>query len=139
MKKKEPVALIMTSNVLSVDVSDALTDAERIMTNNHIRHIPVVSNGALVGMLSLTDLLRLSFVESYGGNEEAIDEAVYEMLSIDQIMVTHPRSIDVHSSILEVAEILVHNEYHALPVTSDDKLAGIVTTTDVIRYFLEKA
>jgi len=138
MKKKEPVALIMTSNVLSVDVSDALTDAERIMTNNHIRHIPVVSNGELVGMLSLTDLLRLSFVESYGGNEEAIDEAVYEMLSIDQIMVTHPRSIDVHSSIHEVAEILVRNEYHALPVTSEDKLAGIVTTTDVIRYFLEK-
>jgi len=107
------------------------------MTNNHIRHIPVVSNGNLVGMLSLTDLLRISFVESYGGNEEAIDTAIYEMLTIDQIMVNHPRSIDSHSSIDELAMIFVDKEFHALPVTTDDKLTGIVTTTDVIRYYLK--
>lgn len=138
MKHSAPVSEIMTGNVLHIDVNDSLHEAERLMTVNHIRHIPVTDGGKLVGMLSLNDLLRLNFVESYGSDEEAIDASVYDMLSIDEIMVSHPRSVDQSTSIADVARIFVERDFHALPVVDGDKLAGIVTTTDVIRYFLEK-
>lgn len=138
MKHSEPVSGIMTRNVLHIDVNDSLHEAERLMTVNHIRHIPVTDSGKLVGMLSLNDLLRLNFVESYGADEEAIDASIYDMLSIDQIMVSHPRSVEHSTSIADVARVFVERDFHALPVVDGDQLAGIVTTTDVIRYFLEK-
>jgi CBS domain-containing protein len=136
MKKNEPVSHIMTSNVLTVDINQSLDQVEKIMTRNHIRHLPVVSGDQLVGMLSLTDLLRISFADSLGDNEADIDSAMYELLSIEQVMVNHPQSVEEDTTIKEVAEILSKREFHALPVTRSGKLSGIVTTTDLIKYLL---
>jgi len=127
----------MTREVYTLDVGKNLREAEKIMKRNKIRHMPVVKDEALVGMLSLNDLLRLSFVDSYGYEpDEPIDTAIYQMLNIEQVMVNHPRSVQADQSIREVAEIFVREDFHALPVLESEKLVGIVTTTDVIRYML---
>ena len=138
MKRREPVSHIMTANVLTVNHTNSLKDAEDILKSNNIRHIPVVSGEKLIGMLSLTDLLRISFVESYGNAEASVDTAVYDMLNIEQVMVSNPQSVSQDATIREVAEILASKEYHALPVVDGDKLVGIVTTTDLIKYLLEQ-
>ncbi len=137
MIAKEPVATIMTREVFTVEIGKTLREAEKIMKRHKIRHMPVVKGEALVGMLSLNDLLRLSFVDSYGYEEdENIDTAIYQMLNIEQVMMAHPRSVQADQPIREVAEIFVKEDFHALPVLEGEKLAGIVTTTDVIRYML---
>ncbi len=139
MKKREPVSHIMTKNVVTVNVSDSLDVAERVLRKNHIRHIPVVDDHKLVGMLSLTDLLRVSFVDSYGEEEGAVDAAVFNMLTVPQIMVSNPKSIREDQTIKEVAEVLASEEYHALPVVdAQGDLVGIATTTDLIKYLLEQ-
>ena len=138
MKRREPVSHIMTKHVISVDVKDSLKEVETLMKKNHIRHIPVASGDALVGMLSLSDLLRVSFVDDYGDEESHVDTAVYEMLSVPQVMVTKPRRITSDTSIRDVALILAEEEYHALPVVDNEKLVGIVTSTDLIKYLLEQ-
>jgi len=138
MKRREPVSHIMTANVLTVNHTNSLKDAENILKSNNIRHIPVVSGDSLIGMLSLTDLMRISFVESYGSGEASVDTAVYDMLTIEQVMVSNPQSVNQDATIREVAEILASQEYHALPVVDGDKLVGIVTTTDLIKYLLEQ-
>lgn len=137
MKKREPVSHIMTSNVLTLNSTDSLEVAEEIMKKNKIRHIPVVSGSKLVGMLSLTDLLRISFVDNYS-EEGVVDTAVYSMLSIPKVMVSNPESVSKDQTIREVAEILATKEYHALPVVENGDLVGIVTTTDLIKYLLEQ-
>jgi len=53
-------------------------------------------------------------------------------------MTQKPRTVEASLSIREVAEILTTEEYHALPVVENGHLAGIVTTTDVIKYMLEQ-
>ena len=136
MNKQESVTQIMTSNVMTANTAQPLYEIEQLMTQHHIRHVPVVSGEALVGMLSLTDLLRISFADSFGGSEQSVDSAIYDMLSIKQVMVNHPISVDVNTTIKEVAEILSEREFHALPVTQDGKVVGIVTTTDLIRHLL---
>lgn len=108
------------------------------MKQKHIRHMPVVRGDRLIGIISLNDLLRLSFVDAYGyEEEESVDTALYEMLSVEQVMTGRPKIIQSSQSVTEVAEIFVKENYHALPVLEGEALAGIVTTTDVIRYMLE--
>ncbi len=139
MKKREPVSHIMSTHVLTLNVADSLEEAEKIMKQNRIRHIPVVSGNKLVGMLSLTDLLRISFVDNFGEQESATDTVVYDILNISQVMVSNPESVRKDSTIREVAELLATKEYHALPVTdSTGDLVGIVTTTDLIEYLIEQ-
>lgn len=138
MKKREPVSHIMTKQVITVNHSNSLEDAEKLFTKNNIRHIPVVSGDELIGMLSLTDLLRISFVDNFGDDEGSIDTAVYNMLSIEQVMVSKPVAVQHDATIREVAEILSTKEFHALPVVDGTKLVGIVTTTDLIKYLLEQ-
>lgn len=138
MKKREPVSKIMTSQVTSLGLEKTLYDAEKLFKNNKFRHIPIVQGDDLIGMLSLTDLMRISFVDSYGDDQEPIDTAVYDLLSIDQVMVSNPVAVSPDQTIREVAEILSEREFHALPVVEGSKLVGIVTTTDLIKYLLDQ-
>lgn len=127
----------MTKNVATVQVSDDLHDVIDLVKKNHIRHVPVLEGHDVVGIISSTDINRLTF-SSLFENQEGADEAILEMLSISQVMTQKPRTVEATLSIKEVAEILASEEYHALPVIENGQLAGIVTTTDVIKYLLEQ-
>lgn len=138
MKKREPVNTIMTKNVISIQLEDSLAEAHRLIRKYHIRHLPVVHGEQLVGIISKTDLNRLTFSGIFAG-EGHTDEAVFDMLNISQVMSHKPRAVKESDTIKLVAEILSQEEFHALPVVTNDdesKLAGIVTTTDVIKYML---
>ncbi|MBC8768259.1 CBS domain-containing protein [Arenibacter sp. BSSL-BM3] len=138
MKRREPVSKIMTTNLITINHTNSLLDAEKLFEKHKIRHIPVVSNKKIIGILSLTDLLRISFVDTYGQDDSQVDTAVYNMLSIEQVMVKDPVHISPSLSIKEVVEILAKKEFHALPVVENGDLVGIVTTTDLLNYLLEQ-
>lgn len=140
MKKREPISTIMTKNIHVVQIEDKLTDAQEIVRKYGVRHVPVVHNKNLIGIISKTDLSRLTFSNIFEGQDEA-DEAVLDMLTLNQVMSHKPRVVKADDSIRHVAEILAVEEFHALPVVDPDdelKLVGIATTTDVIRYLLEQ-
>ena len=138
MKKRTPVSKIMTSDVITLNYSNGLETAEKLFKKHNIRHIPVVSGDAIVGMLSYTDLLRISFADAIDENETDVDTVVYEMFTIEQVMAKNLISVNSNTTIKEVAEILSKKEFHALPVVDDNKLVGIVTTTDLINYLLDQ-
>ncbi|MBK7426427.1 MAG: CBS domain-containing protein [Saprospiraceae bacterium] len=137
MKKREPVSKIMTTDVYLVQETDKLQDAVQILRKHKIRHLPVMHGNHLSGIISRTDINRLTFGALFE-NQEGADEAVLEMLSIPQVMTSKPRSVSSHDSIKDVAEIFAKEEYHAMPVIDEGELKGIVTTTDVISYMLEQ-
>lgn len=138
MKKREPVSKIMSSQLVTINKNTDLNEAEHLFKSKHIRHLPVVSGDELIGILSLTDLMRISFTDNYGENEGTVDTAVYNMLSIPQVMVAAPVSIQKTQTIKEAAELLASKEFHALPVLDGNELVGIVTTTDLIKYLLDQ-
>lgn len=138
MKKRELVSKIMSDKLITLNLSNNLVEAEKLFKENSIRHIPIVSGSKIIGMLSLTDLMRISYVDSYGAEENDVDTSVYSMLSIEQVMVKNIIFVSSNQTIKEVAEILAKNEFHALPVIDDGKLVGIVTTTDLLHYLLEQ-
>lgn len=138
MIRKAPITTIMTQNVVTLKKSDSLEKAEKLFKKHHIRHIPVVSGKAIVGMLSYTDLLRISFADSAFEEEDYVESVVYNMFTIEQVMVKKIVSVKSSNTIKEVAEILAKSEFHALPVVDNNILVGIVTTTDLINYLLKQ-
>jgi CBS domain-containing protein len=136
MNKHKPVADIMTTDVYTVNVNkDTLFDVKDLMLGKGLRHVPVVHGSKLVGIISKTDIDRLIFSRMFDEEEDA-DEAVLEMLKIEHVMTHKPKAVSKDTTVREVAEILAKEEFHALPVVDGDKLVGIVTTTDVIKYML---
>jgi len=138
MKQKVPVSSIMTKEVVKLNLSDDLTKAEKLFKKHHIRHIPVVNGNKIVGMLSYTDLLRISFADAVDDDEMEIDVTVYNMFSVEQVMARKLVVVSPETTIKEVAEILSTREFHALPVVEDELLVGIVTTTDLIKYLIDQ-
>ncbi|AXT49571.1 CBS domain-containing protein [Aquimarina sp. BL5] len=138
MKKRTPVSRIMTSDVITLNSTNGLETAEMLFKEHKIRHIPVVKGDSIIGMLSYTDLLRISFADAINDNDGNVDTVVYEMFTIEQVMAKNLVSVSSGTTIKEVAEILASREFHALPVIDNGKLAGIVTTTDLINYLLEQ-
>ncbi|ESU27863.1 hypothetical protein FSS13T_03440 [Flavobacterium saliperosum S13] len=119
-------------------MTDDLTKAESLFKEHKIRHIPVVSGSKILGILSYTDLLRISYVDAADDEDEVVDVTVYNMFTIEQVMSKHLVTITPETTIKEAAEILASKEFHALPVCKGGLLVGIVTTTDLIRYLLEQ-
>lgn len=127
----------MTSDVFTIQETGSLQEAVEIIRKNKIRHLPVMNGNEVSGIISRTDLNRLTFGALFD-NQEGADEAVLAMLSIPQVMTAKPRTVQSTDIIKDVAEIFATEEYHALPVVDNTELKGIVTTTDVISYMLEQ-
>ena len=136
MKNNMTISTIMTKNVVKLNISDTLTKAETLFKKHHIRHIPVVKDKTILGMLSYTDLLRISFADELDDEENSIDITVYNMFSVEQVMTKNLTTISPETTIKEAAEIISKNEFHALPVLENGLLVGIITTTDLIRYLV---
>jgi len=132
-----PISTIMAKDLITVNVNDGLDTAEHLFKKHRIRHIPVVKRKKIVGMLSMNDILRISFADGAYREEEDISSSIYEMFTVPQLMRSKLTTVSSKNTIEEVAKIFVKSEYHSLPVVDDDKLVGIVTTMDLINYLLK--
>lgn len=138
MKKRTPVSEIMTKSVISVNKdNNNLRDVKNIFHKEGIRHLPVNDGKKIIGIISKNDLMRLSFGSMFD-NQENADEAVLDMLSIDQVMTHNPTTVDSSTEIRDVAQILIEGGFHSLPIVDEGDTVGIVTSTDIMKYFLDQ-
>lgn len=134
MDLNKPISDVMTKEVVSVNPSQKLIDVKHIFEKkNFHHHIPVTEKGKLVGMISLVDYL-------YSIKNATLDddEKIYTDLSVKDIMRDNPVSKKSSVSIKEVAEELAKGEVHAVVIADDGILRGIVSTADIIRFFLKQ-
>ena len=136
MKKRTPISKIMSTDVISVNMTQSLREVSDIVRNKNIRHVPVVSGDKVIGMLTKTDLQKISFVDTFDGDK--LTTAMFDSLSIEQVMTTDLTVIEKNETIYDVAVTLSKNEFHALPVVDGNKIVGIVTSTDLIKYLIDQ-
>lgn len=136
MKPIVPVSSIMTKNVVVLNINDSLSKAEDLFKKHKIRHIPVVSGKNVVGIVSDSDLLKASLAD-YSDDETQITTTLYNMFTLEQVMTKNITTVVSFASVKEVAAIFAQNDFRALPVTYENQLVGIVTTTDIITYLLK--
>lgn len=137
MKQRVPVSQIMTKELVTLTTKNDLNDAEKLFKEHNIRHLPVVNGNELIGILSYSDLLKISFSE-LSDDEMKVDTAVFNMYSIEQVMAKNPVYIAPEKTIREATEILAKQSFHSLPVVENGELKGMITTTDLLNYFLEQ-
>ncbi|HNQ26688.1 MAG TPA: CBS domain-containing protein [Aquaticitalea sp.] len=137
MKQRVPVSQIMSTDLVVLNPIQTLYDAEKLFKKHGIRHIPVVDGNKLVGVLSYSDLLKISYAD-VTETEEEVEAIVYDMFTIPQVMAKVLVTAHPETTIKEVIEILAKHTFHSLPIVDGEKLVGIVTTTDLLKYFLEQ-
>ncbi|AJH15871.1 CBS domain-containing protein [Myroides profundi] len=139
MKQKVPVEEIMTKELITLTLSDSLYDAERLFKKHKIRHIPIVKGDKLIGVLSYSDLIKISYVDVVEDESVDMPSVVYDMYSIEQLMAKVVVSALPTATVKEVTEILSKQSYHSIPIVDQlGHLKGIVTTTDLLKYFLKQ-
>jgi CBS domain-containing membrane protein len=125
---------LMTPNPVTVSPLTSVAEVWDLMRELEIRHVPVVENGGLVGMLSDRDLAqfdiaRLLTVEGAEGLRDQLGMPVVRVMSADVIFVNPDTELN------EVVELLVEHKVGALPVVQSDsrEVVGIVSYIDVLR------
>jgi acetoin utilization protein AcuB len=132
--KLDTIASIMTKNVVSVSPQQKIIDIKHIYEKEKFhRHIPVIENNKLVGMISLIDFMY--HIKGAGLDDK---NTVYNELLVKDIMTQKPNFYSPDTPIKEVAQNLTKGDYHALPIIDNHHLVGIVSTIDVIQYYLDK-
>lgn len=109
--------------VTATDVTP-LGDAQRTMRDHEIRHLPVVRNGRLCGILSERDIL------AYRARIEG--ESDWWRAPVRDAMTAPPQTAGPEDSITEAAGRLALSKIGALPIVDQGKLIGLVTTGDVL-------
>lgn len=138
MKKHEPISKIMSTNLVTVHHGDPISKVRQLASEHGVHHIPVVSGDQLVGIISWSDILRVSFGDTFQTDQRAVDATLDHTFTIEQVMQKNPTSLQETATVRDAAEILARGEFHAVPVVNGGKLVGIVSSTDLIKYLLDQ-
>jgi CBS domain-containing protein len=127
------VAAVVKARPLTVRPDERLDIALSIMTSCRFRHLPVVENDALVGVLSIRDIYRADL--SHVTTGEGTRARHLRSIEVGQAMTPDPLTAPPTMTLLTAAHTLTRRRVSCLPIVDDGKLAGIITSTD----FLEPA
>jgi len=113
---------LMTPDPVTIDQHDKLSKAKAIMQAGNFRRVPVVDDGRLVGILTERDLQKYSgFLES---------------TRVTAAMRTSLITVTPYDTVEFAARLMLKHKIGGLPIVADGTLVGIVTTTDLLKAFL---
>ena len=123
---------VMTRDVLTLAPSDSLRSAVATVQRNRIRHIPIVEDSRLVGIVTDRDIKRATPSVHGGASQEDFNRALDE-LTLAQVMTRDPLCVHPNTSVKDAVSLLIDRKYGALPVVEGEKLVGIVSDIDLLR------
>jgi acetoin utilization protein AcuB len=126
----------MSRPVITLAPEMPIMDALSLMKREHIRRAPVVQDGRMIGVVSMTDLLNAS---PSSATSLSVWELNYLMskIAVKEVMVKNVLTVAEETPIEEAARIMADNKIGGLPVMRGDEVVGIITETDIFKVFLE--
>lgn len=116
----------MSKEPTTIRSGTSLGKAIAICSANGIRHLPVVDEGQLVGVLSDRDLRK------------AVGRGRHEDMAVEEVVSTQPVTTTPGTALWQAARLMYEHHFSSLPVLDQDEFVGILTLSDVIDHCLDK-
>lgn len=113
----------MTPAPYSIEPAQAMSSAHAMMRDHQIRHLPVVVDGSLVGVVSVRDLHLM----------ETLEDVDPERVTVAEAMSREPYAVQRGTDLREVAIKMGAHKYGSAVVMDGDKVVGMFTTVDAMR------
>jgi CBS domain-containing protein len=126
LMQKIGIDKIMNNSVVSVDSSVSATDAAKMMEDTDVGAVIVLENGSPIGIVTDRDFAIKITAHSY-----PIDTPVRRIMSSPLI------SIDSSSDLWTASDLMSSRNVRKLPVIDDDKVVGIITSSDIVKHIAD--
>ena len=134
MQGLTPVTHVMTKKPVTIAPEDNMEKVRKIFEDHGFHHLPVVSEGHLVGIVSYTDYLRIIRDLFDNPIEERTNAKLLNAMLAKDVMTSSVLCLGPHDTIEMALRIFKANQFHSMPVVdSHKKLLGIVTTYDLMK------
>jgi len=131
------ISEVMTTEVVKVNMDDRLSVVKDILDNAPFRHLLVVEDDELQGIISDRDMLRC--LSPFIGTEaEAVRDAKTIEQRAHQVMTRSPFTVESHINIRDALLIMLEHTIGCLPIVDDGNIVGIFTLHDGLRALLDK-
>ncbi|HEY7221940.1 MAG TPA: CBS domain-containing protein [Candidatus Binatia bacterium] len=127
---------LMMKSPATLDQNETLDLAEDIMHLGRIRHMPVVEDGKLVGIISQRDLFRSALITALGFGRKT-SRTLIKSIRIKEIMTRKVVTVGPDVNIKAAARLMTEKQIGCLPVVEDGRLIGILTESDILGYVAE--
>ena len=123
---------IMTTSVTTLPHDGSLLNVALLMRQTDLRHLPVVKNGAVIGLLSDRDVNRAA-PSRFGPLSQEEYNTIFENTAIEQVMTKEPYTVHSDTPVRDVVNVLCERKIGAVPVVADTgAIVGIVTRADLL-------
>lgn len=131
-----PLKAVMTPFPWAVEADAPLDRARELMASHGVRHLPVTDAHLLVGIITDRDLRRLleSRLAAAGQSGSGPGGGAGELL-VSDAMTTDIYAVDLNTPLDHALMVMAEEHIGCTLVTRDERLAGIITSTDVCRLF----
>jgi len=132
----QPVKDIMSTQLMTIYPHKSLEEARDIMEAHGLNHLPVVKDGKLLGILSMTDINRIQYISDFTDGKVS-SRSTFQIFSIKEAMTDDVVTVDESTTIREIARVFSKSDFHAIPVTSNGEITGIVSAKDVMGFLVK--
>lgn len=124
---------VMTPQVETVGRNDDLLMVDQLMGSRHLRHLPVIENNQIVGIVTQRDLFKAAMSSAMGYGEKAQHQFLHSV-RVKEIMVYPVITVTVDTDLQEAVRIMMEKGIGCLPVVDGTQVVGMVTKTDLLRH-----
>lgn len=124
----------MTPTPVTVGPSTPVSKAHELMLHRRIRHLPVVEDGRLIGIITDRDVRT---AQPSPATSLAVREILYllERLTVRALMTRPVITVAPHEPLATAVRLMLENRIGGLPVMTGERLVGILTEVDLLRAF----
>ena len=120
---RHTIRRFMTPTPHTISTRQTLAEAHQAMRERGVRHLPVVEEGKLVGVVSQRDLYLLETLRGVDVSRELVEEAMSD----------EPFVVAPDTTLEEVAETMANRKHGSALVVESSTVVGIFTSTDALR------